>query len=158
MALNPKQQRFVQEYLIDLNATQAAIRAGYAATNADVTGPRMLGNVGVATAIAAAQGKRSEDAELSQGWVIRQLRKESIDATSDSARVAALKLLGLHIGMWKERRPLDELLDSLPPGLGQAMRRALADDIANRGTPGHTPPSNDSNPPAPTGPPDVVPG
>lgn len=42
--LTEKQQRFVDEYLIDLNATQAAIRAGYSAKTADVQGSRMLGN------------------------------------------------------------------------------------------------------------------
>lgn len=59
-ALTPKQARFVDEYLLDLNATQAAIRAGYSAANADVTGPRMLGNVGVAAALAARQAKVAE--------------------------------------------------------------------------------------------------
>ncbi len=53
--LTPKQQRFVQEYLIDLNATQAAIRAGYSAKTAEVQGPRLVGNVRVAQAVAVAQ-------------------------------------------------------------------------------------------------------
>lgn len=42
--LNPKQQRFVEEYLIDMNATQAAIRAGYSAKSARIAGPRLLLN------------------------------------------------------------------------------------------------------------------
>lgn len=45
--LTPKQERFCQEYLIDLNATQAAIRAGYSAKTADVQAARLLGNVQV---------------------------------------------------------------------------------------------------------------
>ena len=53
--MTPKQARFVAEYLIDLNATQAAIRAGYSARNADVVGPRLLGNVGIAAAVADGQ-------------------------------------------------------------------------------------------------------
>jgi len=40
--LTPKQQRFVQEYLVDLNATQAAVRAGYSRRNADKIGPELL--------------------------------------------------------------------------------------------------------------------
>ena len=55
--LTPKQRRFVAEYLIDLNATQAYIRAGYCAKHADVAGPRLLGNVGVAKAIQEKQQK-----------------------------------------------------------------------------------------------------
>lgn len=43
MALTPKQQLFVEEYLIDLNATQAAIRAGYSPNNADKIGSELLG-------------------------------------------------------------------------------------------------------------------
>lgn len=44
-SLTPKQQRFVAEYLVDMNATQAAIRAGYSQKTADVQGPRLFGNV-----------------------------------------------------------------------------------------------------------------
>ncbi len=45
--LTPKQARFVEEYLLDLNATQGAIRAGYSAKTAEVQGSRLLGNVKV---------------------------------------------------------------------------------------------------------------
>ncbi len=43
--LTPRQERFVEEYLVDLNATQAAIRAGYTKRHADVVGSRLLGKV-----------------------------------------------------------------------------------------------------------------
>lgn len=49
--LSTKQKRFVEEYLVDPNATQAAIKAGYKPTHADRTGPKMLGNVGIQAAI-----------------------------------------------------------------------------------------------------------
>lgn len=55
--LTEKQQRFVEEYLIDLNATQAAIRAGYSAKTADQQGSRMLANVKVQQAIMAKKRK-----------------------------------------------------------------------------------------------------
>lgn len=77
MKLTAKQRRFVDEYLIDLNATQAAIRAGYAAKNADVTGPRMLGNVGIAAAIAEGQKSRSTRVEADAAWVLRRLTDEA---------------------------------------------------------------------------------
>lgn len=72
--MTPKQRRFVAEYLIDLNATQAAIRAGYSKKNADVTGPRLLGNVGVAEAIAAGASKQLGKAELTGEMVKERLR------------------------------------------------------------------------------------
>lgn len=75
MALTDKQARFVQEYLIDLNATQAAIRAGYAAKDADVQGPRLLGNVGVREAIDKAQRKREKRTEITQDMVLHELAK-----------------------------------------------------------------------------------
>jgi phage terminase small subunit len=50
-----QQQRFVEEYLIDLNATQAAIRAGYSERTANEQGSRLLANVSVSEAIAEAQ-------------------------------------------------------------------------------------------------------
>ena len=62
--LTPKQARFVEEYLIDLNATQAAIRAGYSTHTADVQGSRLLSNVKVAAAIQAAQTVLSEPPAL----------------------------------------------------------------------------------------------
>ena len=70
MALNGKQQRFVEEYLIDLNATQAAIRAGYSKRNADVTGPRLLGNVRIQEEIQRSIGERSQRTEITQDRVL----------------------------------------------------------------------------------------
>ena len=55
--LTEKQQRFVEEYLIDLNATQAAIRAGYSAKTADQQGSRMLANVKVQQAISGSMSR-----------------------------------------------------------------------------------------------------
>jgi phage terminase small subunit len=62
--LAPKQVRFVQEYLIDLNATQAAIRAGYSVNTAASIGWELLRNPEVEAAIAEAQTKRGEKAEF----------------------------------------------------------------------------------------------
>ena len=71
--LTPKQQRFVAEYLIDLNATQAAIRAGYAKKSADVEGSRLLVNAKVSAAVATAQAKRSERTEIDADYVLASI-------------------------------------------------------------------------------------
>jgi phage terminase small subunit len=73
--MTPKQEAFVREYLIDLNATQAAIRAGYAAGSADVTGARLLGNASVAAAITKAQERRAIRTEITQDRVLAELAK-----------------------------------------------------------------------------------
>ena len=58
-SLTPKQARFVEEYLVDLNATQAAIRAGYSAKTAYSQGQRLLSHVEVRRAIQKAQDARA---------------------------------------------------------------------------------------------------
>lgn len=73
MPLTPKQQRFVEEYLVDLNATQAAIRAGYSKRSAEVEGSRLLRNAKVAAEVAAARAKLSEAAEVSAERVMREV-------------------------------------------------------------------------------------
>ncbi len=60
MSLTPKQARFVEEYLVDLNATQAAIRAGYSARNADKIGPELLGKTRVAYPVHNPPDRRRE--------------------------------------------------------------------------------------------------
>lgn len=75
MALTAKQERFVAEYLIDLNATQAAIRAGYSEKTADQQGSRLLANVKVAADIAEAKAKRSERTLINQDMVLNELAK-----------------------------------------------------------------------------------
>jgi phage terminase small subunit len=72
MKLTPKQERFVQEYLIDLNATQAAIRAGYSAKTATTIGPRLLENVGVQAAIARGKAKTANKLEITRERIIQE--------------------------------------------------------------------------------------
>ncbi len=76
-ALTPKQAKFVDEYLIDLNATQALIRAGYAArgNSAEAGAARMLRNAKVAAAIQARQADRSARTEITQDRVLKELAR-----------------------------------------------------------------------------------
>lgn len=73
--LTEKQQRFVEEYLIDLNATQAAIRSGYSAKTADVQGSRMLANVKVQQAISEIMANRSKRTGVNQDMVVQELAR-----------------------------------------------------------------------------------
>lgn len=144
--LTPKQQRFVEEYLVDLNATQAAIRAGYSAKTANEQGARLLANVSVQAAITERMKARQERTEITQDRVLAELAKiafgdqrrvmtwgptgvklrdseqltgdeaaivaevsESVTAAGGSLKlkthdkVGALKLLGEHLGMFKQK-------------------------------------------------------
>lgn len=132
MALTPKRQRFVDEYLVDLNATAAARRAGYSARSAETEGSRLLGNAEVAAAIAAAKEARAVATGITTASVLERLdevanrcmqrvpvmvfnreerrMEQEVDGdgnhvwTFDSAGACrALELLGKHTGAWKER-------------------------------------------------------
>ena len=71
--MTPKQERFVEEYLVDLNATQAAIRAGYSAKTAEWIGPQLLSKTHVAEAIRAAKVARSERTRIDADWLLTRL-------------------------------------------------------------------------------------
>jgi phage terminase small subunit len=73
--LTPKQQRFVEEYLIDLNATQAAIRAGYSPESAKEIGCENLTKPNIKAAIDKAMAERSRRTGISQDRVLRELAK-----------------------------------------------------------------------------------
>ena len=72
--LTPKQERFVQEYLIDLNATQAAIRAGYSAKTAEQQGYQLLQKPSVQAAIAARQKEREQRTAVNQQITVEEYR------------------------------------------------------------------------------------
>ena len=72
-SLNVKQKRFVEEYLIDLNATQAAIRAGYSEKTAYSSGQRLLKHVEIQAAIQKRQSKRAVRTEVTQDRLINEL-------------------------------------------------------------------------------------
>jgi phage terminase small subunit len=104
--LTPKQDRFVAEYLIDLNATQAGIRAGYSARTANEQASRLLAKASISEALGLARNAISERTELTQNEVIEGLRAEAKntgEGSSHSARVAAWTQLGKHLGMFKDK-------------------------------------------------------
>lgn len=103
MALTAKQKTFVQEYLVDLNATQAARRAGY--KNPEI-GRQLITNNNVSSAIQAALKAREKRTEVTQDYVIAKLReiveKDASDGPDSELKYAnkirALELLGKHTG------------------------------------------------------------
>ncbi len=73
MSLTAKRKAFVREYPIDLNATKAAIRAGFSEKTAYSQGQRLLKNVEVADAIQKALAERSERTEITQDYVLTSI-------------------------------------------------------------------------------------
>jgi phage terminase small subunit len=91
--LTDKQQRFVEEYLIDLNATQACIRAGYSVKNADKIGSELLGKTRVQESIEIQMAERSKRTGINQDRVIQEL-----------ARIAFVKITDVVDGDGEIRR------------------------------------------------------
>ena len=79
MKLTPKQKRFVDEYLIDLNATQAAIRAGYAEKNARVIAAQNLTKLNVQEEIEKRMNDREKRTEITQDKVLREFAHIAFD-------------------------------------------------------------------------------
>lgn len=87
MKLTEKQKRFVEEYLIDLNATQAAIRAGYSEKRASEIGYQQLQKTTVQEAIQKAKDERSKRTEITADMVLREYAKLGFSNISDYLKV-----------------------------------------------------------------------
>ena len=104
--MTPKQAAFVMEYMIDRNATQAAIRAGYSPKTANEQGCRLLTNVSIQAALSAKTEAYAEKVGLTVELVIAGLMREAngeAEDTTASSRVAAWVHLGKHLKMFTDK-------------------------------------------------------
>lgn len=85
--MNDKQKRFVDEYLVDSNATQAALRAGYSEKTAYSQGQRMLSHPAIAAAISAKQARIAKKLEITAEAVLGELAKIGFANMQDYMRV-----------------------------------------------------------------------
>lgn len=85
--LTPKQQKFCDEYLIDLNATQAAIRAGYSKKTAKDIGSQNLAKLNIQEYINKKQREREKRTEITQDRVLKELAAIAFAKNSDFAKV-----------------------------------------------------------------------
>lgn len=107
--LTDKQARFCEEYPKDLNATQAAFRAGYSERTAAEQGYQLLQKTSVQAEMRRLMKERSERVELDADLVVQRLLWESDELNPKStpaSRVNALGLLGRHLSMFVERHEL----------------------------------------------------
>lgn len=125
MKLTEKQKRFCEEYLIDLNATQAAIRAGYSSKNASRIAVELLNKTQVSDFLEKTRKEQSERTGITADAVLKELEKIAfIDVElSSKDKMKALELLGKHLGMFEKQEitatveikddPLSESLKNL---------------------------------------------
>lgn len=111
--LTAKQLVFIEEYLIDLNATQAAIRAGYSKKTAQQVGSQNLSKLVIQTAIQRAMKQRSERTGITARKILDAIAEIGFADFSDDIRASdklkALELMARHLGMFdnnaKSQRP-----------------------------------------------------
>jgi len=115
--LTPKQARFVSEYLVDCNATRAALRAGYAPGRAEQTGCNLCRNGKVANAIARGLAEQAQRTQETADGVISDLKRlqgGAEGAVQYGAAIRAAELRGKHLGMFADRVKLSQDADGLP--------------------------------------------
>ncbi|WP_304021956.1 terminase small subunit [Desulfovibrio piger] len=125
--LTDKQKEFVRQYLVDLNATQAAVRAGYSVKTAYRQGADLLQKTSIREAIEKAQAKRARRVEVTQDYVLSNLvevvertmqrapvtNRKGEQVTDEEGRAVwtfdakganrALELLGKHLGIFTDK-------------------------------------------------------
>ena len=103
--LSAKQKRFVDEYLIDLNATQAAIRAGYSQQCAKEQGYRMLTYVHIQEEIKKVMDEQTSKLNIDTYYILKRLKDiaENHEATNPSVCIKALELMGKYLGMFSQK-------------------------------------------------------
>lgn len=107
--LTPKQQRFIEEYLVDLNATQAAIRAGYSKNGAVTAASRCMANVNILAVLAEKREKLSQDTGITVERVLKGYAKLAFDMPLNETEIraadkrGALDSIGRHLGMFVDK-------------------------------------------------------
>lgn len=106
--LTPKQDRFCREYVVDLNGTQAAIRAGYAPRTANRTACKLLTKADISSRIARAVNEANKKAEVTSEEILAGLAEIARsapdgDIVKNSDRIRAWELLGKYKTLWTER-------------------------------------------------------
>lgn len=148
-SITSKQERFCQEYIVDYNGAQAAVRAGYAANSARKTASRMLTNADILARVRELQREQTARLALTQDYVLQQLvdtyrccrepepvlvydpdaggMVESGKYQFDSkGALRALELIGKHLGMYQDKLKLDAKLDT--GQLGKVLEQLGAPD------------------------------
>lgn len=123
-ALTPKQQRFVENYLLDLNATRAAIRAGYSERTANQQGPRLLENEDVRKAIDAGKLKRSDKLDVDAEFVLQRLVEEvNADLADLYTDAGDLKPVDAWPEIWRQGLVASVEVEALFDGFGKDRKQ-----------------------------------
>lgn len=158
--LTPKQETFVNEFLIDLNATQAAIRAGYSRKTAGWIGQQLLSKTHISLVIQGRMAERSKRTAIDQDFVIRTIH-ETIERcrqvhpvldrkgeqvfveTPDGQRAAAFtfdsravlkgcELLGRHLGLFNDKLNVNVTVQDVMAAFPEPVQKQIRETLAKR--------------------------
>lgn len=127
--LTLKQELFVAEYLVDLNATQAAIRAGYSKKSARKIGEENRTKPDIAKAIQAAIDKRAAKSERTAADVLKDIQgvtQEARKAGDVRSALKGLELEGKHLGMFTDKVNLSGSVETVV-----VIRKDLGQGVGN---------------------------
>ncbi len=99
--LRKKQEKFCHEYLIDLNATQAAIRAGYSKHTAKEMGYEHLTKPHIQDFISELQAETRDRTLVTVDFVINGIKDIAEDGEQENNRLKAFDMLGKHLGVYE---------------------------------------------------------
>ena len=111
--LNPKQEAFCREYVIDSNGKQAAIRAGYSKKTAEVQASRMLSYVKVQEYIQSMRDKATSKTELTLDYVLGLVIDFAENGEQEGNKVKATDMLMKHLGAYTEKIELSGQVDTV---------------------------------------------
>ena len=111
--LTDKQKRFCEEYLVDLNATQAAIRAGYSERTAEQIAYKLVKKSSVSEYLRSLKEKRSSRTEITADRVLAAIAEIGFGKFQAKDRLKALELLGKHLGLFTAGADNSAALDKL---------------------------------------------
>jgi phage terminase small subunit len=102
--MTPKQEMFIKEYLLDLNATQAAVRAGYSEKSAMEIGYQLLRKTSVQEAIQKAVNERTRNVEITTEWILQGIKDiaDNLDEQTKD-RLKAFELLGKYLKLFTDK-------------------------------------------------------
>jgi phage terminase small subunit len=128
--LTAKQSRFCQEYVVDFNATQAAIRAGYSEHTAYSIGWENLKKPEIASRLADLQSENATETQLTREFVIEGLMGIAEYGGSQvmAARVRAYELLGKHLAMFTDRLEVTQITRDMLTAELERLEAELADN------------------------------
>jgi phage terminase small subunit len=107
--LTPKQEKFCQEYIVDLNATQSAIRAGYSVRTARSLGQENLTKPDIQERLSELRSEQEKRVEITADAVLKELASIGFGSLSEmegfrgSDKIKALELLGKHKGIFVDK-------------------------------------------------------